>query len=223
MLPPRTVFGVPTAIVLHAGAHAHREAINLLARGMSGLPDTSPRLRAAFGKWPGLFARLALVFHLIDLADAKARGEEGPALQVLPEATAARAAAYMREIVLPHLLRADALMFLTAQTGHARWIAGHILARGLERVASRDVVRAYRALEAPEQKRELLEVMDGLVTMGWLRAEATSNPAKPPTAWEVNPRVHTTFAARAEQERERRARAQQETADAIRRSRGRAA
>jgi enamine deaminase RidA (YjgF/YER057c/UK114 family) len=29
----------------------------------------------------------------------------------------------MRDILLPHLLRAEAVMFATAQTGHARWIA----------------------------------------------------------------------------------------------------
>lgn len=202
MRPSGSRFGVPASpIVLHADAHTHREAINLLAKGMAGFPDTSPRLRAAFGKWPGLFARIALIYHLVDLADAQVAGGEGPMIQVLPEATAARAAAFIRDIVLPHLLRADAVMFLTAQTGHGRWVAGFILARHLERVTARDVVRSYRALEAPEQKRELLEVMESLVTMGWLRAEATTNPAKPANAWEVNPRVHTHFAPMAEQER----------------------
>lgn len=221
MRPASSRFGVPAgSIVLHADAHAHREAINLLAKGMAGMPDTSPRLRAAFGKWPGLFARLALIYHLIDLADAQSDGVEGPVIQVLPAVTAARAAAFIRDIVLPHLLRADAVMFLTAQTGHARWIAGFILARRLERVTVRDVVRSYRALEAPEQRRELHEVMESLVAMAWLRAEVTSNSAKAATAWEVNPQVHVTFASMGQSERERRAQAQQETAEAIRRSRG---
>ncbi|MBL6082378.1 DUF3987 domain-containing protein [Belnapia sp. T18] len=224
MRPDETRFGALAGpVTLHRDAHAHREAIDHLVREMSGLPDTSSRLRAAFGKWRGLFARLTLLFHLVDVADCQARGVEGPVLRVVAEATAARAAAYIRDIVLPHALRADALMFLTAQTGHARWVAGFILVKRLERVTARDVMRSYRALEAPEQRRELLEVMESLVTMGWLSPVATTNASKPPAAWDVNPRVHSTFAARAQQERERRAQAQQETAEAIRRRRSQAA
>jgi monomeric isocitrate dehydrogenase len=114
------------------------------------------------------------------------------------------------------LLRADALMFLTPQAGHAQWIAGFILAKRLERVTTRDVVRAYRALRGPEQRRELQEVMESLATMGWLRAEPTTNLSKLPRAWEVNPCIHSIFAARAQQEREDRSQARQEAAENIR-------
>jgi len=37
--------------------------------------------------------------------------------------------------------------------------------------------------------------------MGWLRAEPQENPARPPTAWEVNPLVRERFARRATEER----------------------
>ena len=65
----------------------------------------------------------------------------------------------------------------------------------------RDVVRAYGPLKAPEQRNELLSVMQSLETMGWLKAEPQENPARPPTAWEVNPLVRERFARRAAEER----------------------
>jgi hypothetical protein len=139
----------PRPVVLHGDAHRHREAVGRLARAMAAMPDASPRLKASFGKWPGLFARLTLVLHLIDAADAIACGAEGPHLVVVAERVAQRAAAFLRDLVLPHLLRADALMFSTAQTGHARWIGGFILARAAPRVTVRDVVQVYGALRPP--------------------------------------------------------------------------
>lgn len=220
MRPAKTVFGgAAKPIVLHADAHQHREGVNNLARALAAMPDTSPRLRAAYGKWPGIFARLALVFHLVNVADANAQGREAPYLGVVPADTAARAANYMRDIVLPHLLRAEALMFLTPQSGHARWVAGWLLAHRMTRVAVRDVQRAYGALRPPEQRRELEAVMDSLAVMGWLRAEPSDNPARGATAWTVNPKLHTIFAARAAAEVERRQRALREVTEAARRYR----
>ena len=221
--PPRTPDGEHTQVVaFHADAHEHREHIDQMARAMAALPDTSARLKAAFGKWPGIFARVALTFHLIDVADANAGGAMAPYTLVVPADTARRAASFMLDIALPHLLRADALMFSTAQTGHARWIAGHILAHRLQRIASRDVVQAYGALRPPECKAELADVMASLVTVGWLEPEMPTNPVKPVSVWKVNPAIHVLFAAKADRERARRAEARENLAahiDALRRHR----
>lgn len=65
-------------VVLHADAHASRESIDATARAMSLWPDASPQLQSAFGKWSGTFARLCLVFHLVEIAAARARGDIGP-------------------------------------------------------------------------------------------------------------------------------------------------
>jgi hypothetical protein len=189
-----------TVAALHADAHRHREDINALANAMALMPDTPTRLQAALGKWPGLFARLCLVFHLIGVADARCNGWQVPYLDVVPEATGRRVANFMRDILAPHLMRAEALMFSTTQTGHARWIAGHILAHRLARITSRDVVRSYGALRPPEAKDELAAVMASLVTVGWLEPQMPSNPARPISAWTVNPGVHNTFEARAKRE-----------------------
>jgi len=101
--------------------------------------------------------------------------------------------------LLPHLLRADGVMFATVQGEHAKWIAGHILAHGSVVIATRDVIRAYGALRAPEHRATLQSVMESLETFGWLRHVA--NVATPPTRWNVNPKVHTVFSARAAAER----------------------
>lgn len=210
MRPPKLIGGSSSnVVVLHDRAHQYREDIDALARAMAALPDTSPRLRATFGKWSGLFARLCLTFHLIEVADAAPVSAQAPYVDVVSEETARRAAAFMQDIVLPHLLRAEAMMFRSVQTSHAQWIAGHILAHGLERITSRDVVRAYGALRAPEARDELAAVMAGLVTIGWLEPEIPANSAKPVWAWRVNPAVHVAFAARAAREHDLREKARE--------------
>ncbi|MBR0658705.1 DUF3987 domain-containing protein [Neoroseomonas oryzicola] len=198
----------PVVLQLSEAAHRYRGDINDLARSISALPDTSARLKAALGKWPGLFARLTLLFHLIDAADGQ-RDDEPPQQPDLTvgEHVAARVAALMRDVLLPHLLRAEALMFATAQTGDARWIAGYILSRESRRLALRDIVQAYHPLRAPEQRRELLDVMESLVAMGWLTPEPQANSARPPSAWLINPAIYKKFSARAETERMARAEA----------------
>jgi Protein of unknown function (DUF3987)/Primase C terminal 2 (PriCT-2)/Bifunctional DNA primase/polymerase, N-terminal len=205
MHPPRTPDGDHIQhVVLHETAHRHREAVEARVRIMAMLPDTSPQLVAAFGKWPGLFARLCLTFHLIEIADARARGEQGPNLTVIPEETARRTAAFLFDIALPHLLRAHRLMLGTVQTGHAKWIAGYVLAERLERVTVRDVVRAYGQLSSPEARDDLTAVMASMVAVGWLEPEVPRNAAKSVHAWRVNPAVHVLFGRRAEQEQARR-------------------
>jgi hypothetical protein len=137
---------------------------------MAALPDTSPRLQSSFAKWPGLLARLSLTFHLINVAGAKLTETELP---YLPESTALMVANYMQDILLPNLLRADTVMYSTAQTGHAKWIAGYILARKLEEITTRDVIRAYRDLQSPESRDELNSVMASLVAVSWLEPVAS--------------------------------------------------
>jgi hypothetical protein len=211
--PPRMPNGEhPQVVAFHADAHQHREAVDATARIMAMMPDTSAQLQSAFGKWPGLFARLALTFHLIEIANANAIGAAAPYPMVISEETAHRTAAFMHDILLPHLLRAHRLMYSTAQTGHAQWIAGYILAERYERITTRDVVRAYGALRAPEARDELADTMASLVTIGWLEPETPANLMKPVNAWTVNPAVHVLFAERAQCEKTRRAKVKEDIA-----------
>jgi hypothetical protein len=207
-LTPPSAFGARFTVKLAADAQECRQAIEALAKAQAAMPDTSPRLKAALGKWSGLFPRLALTFHLVAIADAKARGEIAPFEGTLSGETARRAASFMRDVLFPHLLRAEGLLFLTKQSGHARWLAGFILAseeaRTKLRLTLRDAQRAYGALRAPEHRAELVAVLLSLEVVGWLRADPPDNPARQVSTWHVNPKLHATFAARAEAERERR-------------------
>ena len=207
--PGRTNTGYPMAVVLHRDAHAAREDIDALARVMAAMPDASPRLQSTFGKWHGLFARLCLTFHLIEIAAARVRGEIGPTIDVIPAEIAARVRRYMRGVLAPNLLRAEALIFDTKQTDHAAWIAGYVLAHGLENITARDVVRNYRSLRSPEERGTLYNTMESLCVFGWLAPVPQRSEVKPPVAWLVNPAVHIAFAERAEAERKRRAAARE--------------
>lgn len=204
-LRPAKDRGDPRApVVFHADAHTHREDIITLADRMAHMPDVSRRLQAALGKWEGLFARLCLTFHLINLADDHASQQTGPPSDVIPDTTAQRVAGYMRRVLLPNLLRAEAVMFSTAQTSHAQWIAGYILAHNMNRVTTRDIRRAYGALRPPEATDELRSVMASLATFEWVDPEQPQNELRPVHAWRVNPKVHALFAGRADQERQAR-------------------
>ena len=81
-------------------------------------------------------------------------------------------------------------MFLTEQSGHARWIAGFILSNPGQRITARDIMRSYRALKAPEKRREMLDVMASLEALGWVRPEFQPD-GRPSVAWHVNPKVHS--------------------------------
>ena len=202
-------------VTLHTDAHAAREDIDGLARVMAAMPDASSRLASTFGKWPGLFARLCLTFHLIEAAAARVRDPSGlhPPLHVVTAETANRVRRYMRAVLAPNLLRAETLMFGTIQTEHAARIANYILAHRLERVTAREIVRAYRALRPPEERGTLNSTMDGLCLFGWLAPVPPRHEGATPIAWRVNPAVHVLFAERAEAERKRLAAVKAEIAE----------
>jgi hypothetical protein len=187
-------------VVLHADAHRLRLDMDDLTDALKSVPNTSDRMKSALGKWPGLWARLTLVFHLISLADARAQGAPDAFVANVAKGAATTATSYMRDILMPHLVSAEAVMFDTEQTSHARWIAGFLLNWTAQRVAARDITRAYRQLRAPEHRRELIDVMASLESMGWVHSEFTK-AGRQPDAWHVNPKVRFRFAERAERER----------------------
>ena len=203
MHPNKTDEGYTVAVALHTDAHAAREDIDALARVMAAMPDASSRLASTFGKWPGLFARLCLTFHLIEIAAARVRGETAPAIDVVTADTAARVRRYMRAVLAPSLLRAEALMFGTVQTEHAARIANYILAHRLDRVTAREIVRSYRTLRPPEERGTLNSTMDALCLFGWLAPLPPRHDGAPTITWRVNPSVHVLFAERAGTERKR--------------------
>jgi hypothetical protein len=220
LCPPRGADDRPQTVKLHDAAHQHRHSIDALALDIMRMPDTLKQLRSALGKWQAYFARICLTFHLIEVAYTRVVGNSPapPAApgnprvpMVVSAATAAMAASYMRRVLLPHLIRAYETMLSTTLTGHAQWIAGHILAHRLDRITVRDVARAYIKLEAPETRKDLYTTMAALVSIGWLDPVAPHNPLAEVSAWRVNPAVHTMFPEHAARERTERKQRAEET------------
>jgi hypothetical protein len=195
--------GPVTVVCLHEQAHAAREDVDALLEAMARVETTS-RVQSTLDKWSGVFGRLCLVFHLIEIAAANVQGNLGPPPGAVRPEIADRVRRYMRDILLPNLQRADAMIFHSVQTNHAGWIAGYILARKLDVVTARDIMQDYKQMKAPEEKRALYSVMESLALYGWVEPIEPANPTKPPNAWTVNPRVHVAYAQRAQEERERR-------------------
>ena len=77
---------------------------------------------------------------------------------------------------------------------HARWIAGHILAKGMQQTSARDIGRAYRELRGDVPG--IIRAMELLEHAGWVQGDG--HPRRP--KWDVNPRVHELFAGRAKAE-----------------------
>lgn len=207
--PPTGLDGSVRAVTLAAEAHRHRHAVDRLARMLMLLPNGSSRRQAAAGKLPGIFARLALAFHLIGIADARARGAEHPPMTVVRPETAAMAAAFLTEIAIPNMLAADEIMFGSPGEADAEWIAGFVLAQGIERLTIRQLVQNRHAFRAPERRPALLAALEAMVAFGWLEAEPHP-PHADPSAWTVNPLVHERFRQTADSERVRRQRLRKE-------------
>jgi hypothetical protein len=156
--------------------------------------DTSLPLiiRETAPKWSGLLARLALVFHIVDLAAKQMGGENlDPAMICrLTGPTVTIAAAYIRRIVLPNLFRLgyETMPEEGAPAAHVRWIAGYILDRKSEQIRAREIGRAYRALRGKPQ--EIIDIMGVLCDAGWV---IPVNTRVDSACWRVNPAVHGRF------------------------------
>jgi hypothetical protein len=195
-----------TVYTMTPEAHRRREYIARTARAVMVLPSTSSGLRAHLAKWEGLFARLALTWHLTN-----AVGNGTTPTLVIDEATADCVARLMVDFLLPHAAHVYGEVLGQDHLVHARWVAGYVLARHCERVTARDIRRAYNALR--DDRRAVDDAMATLVVAGWawpIDAEL----GRPPSKWKVNPHVHTIFARRAAAERERRELAKQQVREA---------
>jgi hypothetical protein len=166
-------------------------------------PTLPTIIRETAPKWSGLLARLALIFHLVQLAERRVNGEDlkpRDCCQVTGP-TVTTAATFLRRIALPNLFR---LGFETmpedgAPVAHARWIAGHVLAHKLERVIARDIGRAFRPLRG--KPLEIEQAMEIMCHAGWADQIQGRHDSQ---QWHVNPAVHTIFAKAAAEEKERR-------------------
>ncbi|MCA1542261.1 DUF3987 domain-containing protein [Bradyrhizobium sp. NBAIM32] len=146
--------------------------------------DIPSGLKTWLAKTDAEFGRYALAFHLIEWAII------AEALEVPPEAmisaeTARRARRYVEEFLYAHALFIHTIVLDGAGHDHeARWIAGYILTRNVQRLSAREVKRA-RPRSLGKNPKQLMAVMSQLEVDGWVRL-ASPDPA----SWRINPAVH---------------------------------
>jgi hypothetical protein len=187
-------------ILLSEGARCVMERVNDRLRALHSSEAIPVRMRYHLGKWQGLFVRLCLVFHCVGRAAMAQPHSSSP----IEPVTAERVERFMFDYLYHHLaFFYDDILGAGSVIEHVRWIAGFILARGLEEVSGREIFRSYRAWRTmPRDQRA--GAMQFLELAGWLTPIQPTNPASPVRNWIVDASVHELFKARAADERKRR-------------------
>jgi hypothetical protein len=166
---------------------------------------TLPALASHAAKWPGMFARLLLIFHAIEMVD---RPQPAITLTATNVETAARCYRFMRGYAIPH---AEAFydIYFGGRSGNdkvVKWVAGYLLAHKADFITARDLKRACRLVRKDD---DLLDkIMTALERKNWV-GPAENSPAslRPSKRWPINQIIYTRFVERAEYERESRAKA----------------
>jgi len=192
-----------SVVQLSEEAHECRDRIRAKADSMMDAFD-SPHIKAWLGKWTGLYARLLLLYHVMESVE---RGIHPTERHVTGE-TANKVERFMCEYLLHHAIHFyHEIMEVSDRTEHMRQIARIILSRGISRVSKRDLMRYWKAF----RKIDVYEVriaMDSLQSAGWITADMNDIDVDgKPKSWNVNPRTHEIFKDHAENERKRKAQA----------------
>jgi hypothetical protein len=188
-----------SALTFDPGAQEVRARLERKHNDLLALESLNRKLASHIGKYDGYFARLCLVWHCLENAQAK----KLPAS--ISADTAERVAKFMHEFLLPHALAFySGVLALADDHDRLSAVAGYILARGLERITTRDVARGDRTMRRLS-RQDTNAVFEQLEALGWLARISAKRPSDPPH-WLVNPQCHQLFENRAREEAERRAR-----------------
>jgi hypothetical protein len=181
-----------------------QEAVNVLRRLETELLDVrklgtaSERVKAALGKYSGLFVRLCLTYHMANAVDAR----RDPFVEVSAD-TAWQVYEFMTGYLVGHLVAFyDDLLNDNGHAEHARAIGAMILARQLDAISNREVQRGYTPWGSlPDYRRAA--AFRYLEDAGWL-FPVSPDGGRRVVHYDVNPRVHELFYRTAEEERARR-------------------
>ena len=179
---------------LSNAAHEVREAIEGELFTLERAEPMGARFASFVGKLPGLFGRLCLVLSYLEPSSA------GLGF-IVSGKTAERARTLIMNCVLPHavnvyLTMGDAGVSLETIQAIGSFILTH---RTGERLLISDLTSGVRACRN-QTVQEVGRMLSPLVAGGWLLPE-TNLPGN--RAWLINPALKTTFAGRAEAERQR--------------------
>jgi hypothetical protein len=189
----RRLYALPSAVVhLSAAAREIFEAEQAnLHRLTQAFEDLHPPYAAHLAKRPAMVARLALVFHALEV----------PAIaDNLTDHAMRLAVRFMRrqerhaQAIYGSLLGADTGMAL------AKAIARSILASGLQSFNRRELMHRCKAFRGPDDTRRA--ALSLLCDCAWLTTDAAT--VTHGTHWTVDPRVHSLFAEHGEAARKQR-------------------
>jgi hypothetical protein len=189
------VGGGQEPVLLSEDAHQVREALTAYAAELADYPALPGGLRSHLGKWSGLFARLLLIYHAIE---CQSHGVH-PLSKHASGVTARQVDSLMRRFLLPHALAYYTdVLGASSDLEHARWVAGHVLSKGLKLVTNRDLTQSYKQWRGLNDWRRT-RVLQMLEDMGWLVAMAEEGRPgrRGVTHWMVHPRVHELYADKA--------------------------
>lgn len=181
-----------------------QEAVNVLRRLETELMDVrrlgtaSERVKAALGKYSGLFVRLCLTYHMANAVDAR----RDPFTEVSAD-TAWQVYEFMTGYLVGHLVAFyDDLLNDNGHAEHARAIGAMILGRHLDAISNREVQRGYTPWgSVPDYRRAA--AFRYLEDAGWI-FPVSPDGGRRVVHYDVNPRVHELFYRTAEEERARR-------------------
>lgn len=188
---------LPTVMRFDAGAHEVRRALERRHLELMGAECFNKKLAAHVGKYDGLFARLCIIWHCVEHAEA------GAPPSIISVDIAQRVATFLHRFLLRHSIAFYAgIMGLSDDHDRITAVAGYILAHKLEVVTNRDVQRGDRTMRGIE-RHDIQRILEQLDALGWLTQVAGKRPTDPPH-WKVNPAVHRLFTERAAAESARR-------------------
>ena len=194
----------PSTATLAPDAHgALREYLTHIHGVADSLAGSAEAFASHLGKWPGILARLALVYHAIDCAGRSRHPSADPVSLATIEAVITLA----RDYLFPHAAHFYGEV-LQQRTHHATAVrvADIILAQHWQAFTSRDVAAQWKGWRALDERYQGA-VLTYLSLAGWINeAEPEPRPGRRPSdLFAVNPAVHARFEAQAIQVRARRA------------------
>ena len=185
------------------GARAIREKLEAKHHKLvSSTEGFNKKLAAHIGKFDGIFPRLCIIFHCLEYVSHPDFDAAEPLPITVTQATAARVEAFLSGYIMKHSLAFYAgVIGLSDDHDDLIDVAGYILAKGKTKVTIRDIRMGIRSMRKIDRDAGV-KLFQRLEALSWvdpvnMRADAPS--------WNVNPAVHELFAAKADQERDRRA------------------
>lgn len=174
------------------------EASDVLRRELFDIEGATeglePGFQAFVGKLPGVFGAIALILHMAE------HPEHGNTCSVELD-TVRRAAAIVRDFLIPHAREFYRRSEADSDGGRLRKIASYILTAGRPRITSSDLTKNVAAMRGLGMG-EVAKWLSPLVAGGWLEPV---DPLPTNRAWHVRPDIFVQMKRRLEIEEARKA------------------